>query len=253
MLQYRGAALAGMSTQFLFGLVRVMIFEGFYASSAAPQPMSYAQTVTYIWLGQALLGLLPWNGDPEVQGLIRTGNVAHELCRPLNLYDHWFFRAVSQRTAPTILRAVPLFLVAFFVMPAEYRMHLPENIAQGGAWILTTIAAVFLAAAITNLFNISMLWTISGEGVLRLLPALVLIASGMIVPLPFLPEWSQRLLQLLPFSGLVDTPFRFYLGLIPATQVPVHLGLQLTWTALLVLFGKLLLARGMKRVVVQGG
>ena len=55
LLQYRTAALAGFGTQLFWGLIRVMLFDAFYRSSSAPQPMSYPQTVTYLWLVQAML------------------------------------------------------------------------------------------------------------------------------------------------------------------------------------------------------
>jgi ABC-2 type transport system permease protein len=77
--------------------------------------------------------------------------------------------------------------------------------------------------------------------------------SGSIVPLAFFPDGLQRLLRLLPFSGLVDTPFRFYLGLTPPHEI-FSLGLlQLAWTAVFFLAGSRLLAAGEKRVVIQGG
>jgi len=122
LLQYRVAALAGIGTQLFFGLVRVMIFDGFFRSSTLTQPMSYADTVTYIWLGQALLGMLPWNGDREVQQLIRTGNVAYELCRPVSLNGLWLSRCFALRTAPTMLRAAPVIVVASFLRSEERRV-----------------------------------------------------------------------------------------------------------------------------------
>ena len=60
LLQYRAAALAGMSTQLFWGLIRVMIFEAFYRTATQAQPMTYAEVVNYVWLGQALFALLPW-------------------------------------------------------------------------------------------------------------------------------------------------------------------------------------------------
>jgi ABC-2 type transport system permease protein len=47
LLQYRTAALAGLSTQFFWGLIKVMTFEAFYRSTTAPQPMSFDQVVSY--------------------------------------------------------------------------------------------------------------------------------------------------------------------------------------------------------------
>jgi ABC-2 type transport system permease protein len=253
LIQYRVAAIAGICTQFLFGFVRVMIIAAFYASTTATAPMSYGQSVTYIWISQALLGMLPWNGDAEIQEMISSGNVAYELCRPLDLYNHWFCRAFALRTAPTLLRAIPLFVVTLFFLPQKYSMQPPNSFASFAAWILVTFGALMLSCSITNLLNISMLWTVSGDGIKRLLPSVVMIFSGMIVPLPLFPNWMQQILRLLPFSGLVDTPMRFYLGHIKPSSIVPFFFHQITWTCILILYGKWLISRGLKRVEVQGG
>ena len=86
LLQYRAAALAGLGTQIFWGLMRVMIFTAFYHSTTATPPISLADTVTYLWLIQAMLLLLPWRLDAEIQGMIRDGTVAYELVRPIDLY-----------------------------------------------------------------------------------------------------------------------------------------------------------------------
>ena len=61
------------------------------------------------------------------------------------------------------------------------------------------------------------------------------------------------MLDFLPFRGLVDLPFRLYMGHIPPREVFGVLSHQLLWTAGLVLLGRWLLARGTRRLVVQGG
>ena len=75
LLQYRAAAIAGFTTQIFWGLIRVMIFEAFFRSSSAAQPMTMDEVATYIWLGQAFIMLLPWNIDREIHNLIRSGFV----------------------------------------------------------------------------------------------------------------------------------------------------------------------------------
>lgn len=91
LFQYRAAALAGFATQVFWCVVKVMILTAFYAQSAALQPISLAQAITFIWLGQALLPLLPWNIDKEIEAQVKNGNVAYEQIRPLDLYWLWFF------------------------------------------------------------------------------------------------------------------------------------------------------------------
>ncbi|MEA5544553.1 ABC-2 family transporter protein, partial [Limnoraphis robusta CCNP1324] len=118
LLQYRAAALAGFATQLFWGAIKVMVFVAFFEFAPAPQPMSLPEILVYIWLGQALLALLPWNVDPEIAGHVRTGAVAYELLRPLNLYGFWFARTLAFRAAPTLLRMVPMLLFAYFALPA---------------------------------------------------------------------------------------------------------------------------------------
>lgn len=249
LLQYRAAAIAGFATQLFWGYIRVMIFEAFYRSTTAPQPLSLAQMVTYIWLGQALLALLPWGVDSDVRTMIRTGTVAYEMLRPVDLYGLWYTRAIAARAAPTLLRAVPMFLVAGLF----FGLQPPPTFACAAGWALSTLGALLLSSAIATLVTLSLLWTISGEGVARLAPMLVNFFSGMIVPLPLFPGWAQSVLNFLPFRGLVDVPFRVYLGHIPPAELGAVLAHQLLWTLALVALGRAILFRGTRRLVVQGG
>jgi ABC-2 type transport system permease protein len=248
-LQYRASALAGAGTQVFWGFIRVMIFEAFYHSSTLTQPLSVEQIVTYIWLSQAMLGLLPWNSDSQIRDLIRSGNVVYELARPLDLYFFWYTRSVARRAAPTLLRAIPIFVLAglFFDLQA------PASWQHALAWLAATGGTVLLAGAITALLSISLLWTLAGDGINYIMMAMVSLGSGLIVPLPLFPDWLRGLAEWLPFSGLADAPYRLYMGHIPLDQLGAVLFHQLAWTAVLVLVGRLLLGRFIRRLVVQGG
>lgn len=249
LLQYRAAALAGFGTQLFWGLIRIMIFDAFYRSSSAPQPMGYAETVTYLWLTQAMLLLLPWGIDWEIRAMVRDGSVAYELARPTDLYWLWYCRNLAARTAPVLLRATPLFIIAGLF----FSLQPPPSIEAAAAWLFTTMGAIALGSAISTLMSISLLWTIAGDGVARLVATLATMFSGSIVPLPLFPDWSQPILNALPFRGLMDVPFRFYMGHLPLQRLLPEAFLQWAWTAALVVLGRLILARGVRRLVIQGG
>jgi ABC-2 type transport system permease protein len=257
LLQYRSAAIAGLFTQAFFGLTLIMIYEAFYRSAAASaRPMAFAQVVSYVWLAQALLAMLP-NVDADVRAMVRSGAVAYELCRPVDLYSLWYARAVAHRTAPAMLRAAPMAVFAMIGLPllglGEWRLAPPASLAAGAGFVAALVCALALACAISVLINISLLWTVSGDGIVMLAATAVSLLSGLVVPLPLLPDWSQPILRWLPFAGLADLPFRIYSGHIAAGSVAVVLGRQLAWTAALVALGRWLIGRGMRRMVVQGG
>lgn len=249
LLQYRAAAIAGFGTQLFWGFIRVMIFTAFYHSTTASQPMTLRETIIYIWLGQALLLLLPWNMDRDIAELIKTGNVAYELVRPLDLYWLWFCRSIAMRLAPVFLRAIPMIIIAGLFFGLEP----PPSWTSAGVFAIATLGALLLSAAITTLTSISLLWTISGEGIIRFLPTITVVFSGLIIPLPLFPDWAQPILNILPFRGIMDIPFRLYMAHIPPSQAPLLIAHQLAWTAGLILLGRMLLSRGLRRVVVQGG
>ena len=253
LLQYRMAAIAGLFTQSFFGMVRVMVFSAFYSMATDKTPLNYNQAINYIWMSQALFSMVPWNGDREIQNLIRTGNVSYELLRPINLYNQWFCRALALRTAPTILRAVPMFIIALFLLPREYAMMLPANLGAFVGWVITIFGALMISCTITNIINISTLWSISGDGITRLLSAIVTFTSGMIIPLPLFPDWLKKILELLPFSGLIDIPIRFYTGHIPIGEIYRYFVFQMAWAIVLYGFGQGLLNRKLKYIIVQGG
>jgi ABC-2 type transport system permease protein len=249
LLQYRAAALAGLGTQVFWGIIRMMIFMAFYASTGVEQPMRLEEVITYVWLGQALLLLVLWRADPDLAEMVRTGNVAYELLKPVDLYGLWYAREVAARVVPTLMRSVPLAALAL----ACLGMAPPASVAAGVAFALSLICAVLLSAAFTTIASVLLLWTISGRGATALMTACTMLFSGMIIPLPLFPDWAQPALNVLPFRGLVDVPFRLYLGHLSPAEAPFLLAHQLLWTAALVLLGRWLLRRARRRLVVQGG
>ncbi len=257
LLQYRAAALAGFATQLFWGAVRLMILAAFFASNHAAAPMSFPQIVAYVWLGQALLGLLPWNVDAELQEKMTTGAVAYELLRPLDLYAFWYARTVALRTATTFMRMIPMIVVAGFVLPLvgldAWALPPPASAAGTMCFVMSLGATVMLAAAITNLMHIALIWTLSGRGFNTLMTGVVTIFSGLVVPLPLFPDWLQPFLYWQPFRGLADVPFRIYSGHIDPHSALFEIALQCAWAAVIGAGGYALMAHAKSRIVVQGG
>jgi ABC-2 type transport system permease protein len=213
--------------------------------------------VGYVWLGQVTYAMFPWNADAGVREDVRSGNVAYELCRPLGLYRLWFSRALAWRTAPVLLRLVPMAVIAMAALPAiglgEWRLRPPPDLATAAAWLAVMAGALAVSCALTTLMSISLLWTVSGQGVALLTSALAVLLGGMVIPLPLYPDWAQPIVYALPFAGIMDLPARLYTGNIAAAGAAWILGHQLAWTAALVALGCWALARGTRRLVVQGG
>lgn len=249
LLQYRAAAFAGVVTQVFFGAIRVMIFRAFYESASQPQPISVSQTTAYLWLSQAFLLLAMLGVDTELAAMIRTGNVAYDLVRPVDLCNYWLARAFSSRAAPLVLRVAPILIIAALIG----QLHAPPTLLYALLFLISITLGLLLAAVLFTAVTISLLWTVSGEGAARIVPALVFFLSGMIIPLPLFPDYVQPIIRAMPFRGLIDVPFRIYLGQLPPNQIATGIAQQIVWIVLFAILGRWLLNRGLKHVVAQGG
>ncbi|MFF2888955.1 ABC transporter permease [Paenibacillus sp. NPDC057967] len=252
-MQYRSAALAGMATQLFFGFVFIMIFAAFYSNSTGSQPISLDDLITYVWLQQIFLSfIMLWFRDQELFDLITNGNIAYELCRPMDLYPHWYSKLLAQRFASATLRCFPL-LAIVFVIPEPYRMGLPPNWGSFGLFLVALTLGLLVVVAISMLIYISVFWTMSPVGSILMIAVAGEFLAGMVIPVPLMPSWLQPIVYALPFRWTTDFPFRVYSGHIPVAEAAWGILIQIAWLSVLVLAGKALMKKALRAVVVQGG
>ena len=256
LLQYRAAALAGFVTQCWWGALKIMVLSAFFRGVAS-SPMTIQQAIDYVWLGQALLTLLPWSADPEIARMVRSGDVAYERLRPLDTYAFWYARAVARRTATPLLRAIPMVITAGLVLRllgmSRWALSGPAGWDAALLFCASMVLVVALSAAVATVVDILTVATLSDRGVNALIGPLIIVFSGSLVPLPLFPDWLQRGLALQPFAGLIDVPFRIYTGHLSAVAAASGLVRQAVWVVLIILIGRWLMARVMARLQTQGG
>ncbi len=201
--------------------------------------------------------LLPWSMDKELIDSVKTGTIAYEMARPVDIYCWWYFRSLGSRTSNALLRCVPVLTLVGPVFGLfqwqEYALALPPSFSSACAFVCALSVSVVLGTAISVLMEVTILWTLSVEGVKGFFPAVITMLSGSIVPLPMFPDWARKVIDVLPFRGLMDVPFRAYSGSLAPKAAFQACGLSLLWTLAVVLIGRWVLARGLKRVVVHGG
>ncbi len=257
MLQYRVAALAGFATQCWWGAIKIMVYAAFYESAGAAAPISLPNVVTYTWLGQAFLALLPWLADPEVGASIRTGGVGYDRLRPIDAYGYWYARTLGWIAARALPRAVLMLLAAGIVLPLvglEAWAWQPPPSAEAAALFVPAFALmILLAVAVLMLANVVVAASLNERGVNAILMPLVIVFSGNLVPLEFFPDAMRPFLRLQPLAGLVDIPFRIYFADLRGAAALQGLALQAGWIVVLVALGRFAMARMMRHLEMQGG
>jgi len=138
-LQYRAAALAGISTQFAWGFLIIFAYHAFYRSDPTAFPMTLQATVNYTWIQQAFLAMFAsWVLDGDILEEITSGSISYSLCRPVDLYAMWYTKSLSGRISKVALRAVPILVVAV-LLPAGYNLTAPTDLPTFFLFLLTMV------------------------------------------------------------------------------------------------------------------
>lgn len=252
-LQYRAAAWAGIATQFAWGGMTILMFSAFYLNGENSFPMAFQELSSYIWMQQAFLAMfMLWFYDNEIFDSISTGGISYELSRPCDLYTMWFVKNMAIRLSKVVLRCIPILLVAAF-LPTPFGICLPPNLGAALLFPVSMLLGFLVLIAFSMLVYISAFYTISPMGIRILASSVVEFLAGALIPIPFFPEWLQSAMYALPFASMQSTPFLIYTGHLGVGEALQSIGVQAVWLAILLLLGRMLMKRALRKVVVQGG
>lgn len=250
-LQYRAKALSGIVTQIFWGLLYIYLYTAFMGGKII-DGFSLKQMISYVWIGQAFFVLrfadLPKNCAKEIQ----NGDVCYKFVRPVDLYNQWLAEHIGFKISATLIRCVPLTICAF-LMPGGINLMLPPTFLSFLLFVVALLVGALMTSAI-SMFSIFLTFkTLSPKGILTMVNVICGVLGGMYVPLVFMPQSIQNILNYLPFRFIMDLPARVYIGNIVPLEAIKLLGIALLWLAFLIIIGKLLIKLVSKKAIIQGG
>ena len=252
-IQYKASAFAGIMTQFAFGAMYLMIYSTFMKNGNTD--MTIPQMAAYIWLGQAFLELLQtWNIEKDIFEQIRTGNIVMDLVKPSDIYNMWYYKSLVRKLARLILRMVPLLIITALPIWGEYRFMIQTN---PRLLILSIISLFFTLllnmSYIMLIYAFSMIF-ISSLSIRQVMRILLEIGSGLVIPLPFMPDWVISILKCTPFYYFQNISFSIYIGYMTnPKEIAINLVMQVIWVIALTFVGKAIVKNRLTKLVVQGG
>ncbi len=256
LMAYRMRYVTGIATYGVFVGGQYAIWKAIYANrhlgpNDTLQGLTLAEMTTYLAVGYIARAAYFTNTDSEIAARFQSGDVALDLLKPLDFHGQWLAQAAGETAFRILFFAVPMSLVLvplFGVLPPS-----------GDGW--WQFPALFLVAFMINAELNLLAGTLSFflediTGLMSLKRNLIMLLSGLMVPLHFLWSFLAQATALMPFALISYYPTMAYVGKLGHDGVPGFgqaLGLGLVWMALLRGANLALWHRARNRLEVQGG
>jgi ABC-2 type transport system permease protein len=246
---YPAAVAAGLFTNTVFGCVRAWVLVAAFAGTARLGGYDATDAVTFTFLTQGLIMATGGWGLGELPQRIRTGDIALDLHRPVDLQAWWLAVEVGRAGFQLLARGV---------VPVAFGAWLFGLRRPSGAGMLAlplTIAlAVVVAFGLRYLASLACFWLLDERGVNAVSGLLSYFLSGLLLPLVLFPDWLRDVVLHLPWAMTMQTPADVWLGRHDGLEPMARaLGLQVLWAAVLLLAGRGATRLALRKVVVHGG
>lgn len=247
---YRAAQLGGAFTNAVFGLLRASILTAALTSRGGPVGgYDRATAVTFAWASQALIAVVEiftWN---ELALRVRTGDIAVDLARPLDPQLAYGAADLGRAAAVILPRAVPILLVG----AVTTGVHPPRDPWAYPLGAVAVITAALLSFALRFAVNLAAFWLVEVRGLIGFYVTVSSTLSGLVLPLTWFPGWLAAIAHATPFPSLVQLPADVLVGRLGRAEAVVGIGVQAAWLGAALVLGRVVLAAGRRRLVVQGG
>ena len=247
---YRSATAAGAVTNSVFGLVKASITVAAIGAAGGVLAGYDARTgATYAWLGQALIGPVNMFTWTELADRVRTGDVAVDLARPVDLQTSWLAADLGRAAFVFLPRGLPPLVVGALT----FGLALPTSALPYLLGVVSIVLGVAISFACRFALNLTAFWLMDIRGATTLYLVCSNVLAGMIVPVHWFPGWLLALAHVTPFPSMLQAPIDVLTGRVVGPDAVGVVALQAFWVLVTLLLGRVMLSRATQRLVVQGG
>jgi len=247
---YRQAAVAGVFVNTVFGVIKLSILLA-VADSAGGTVAGYDRVglSTYAWMSQGLIAVVVIFAWTELADRIRTGDIAVDLARPVDLQLAWLATDLGRALWGLLSRAV----VPILFGAALFGFRVPGDAAALLLLPVSVTLAVVVSFACRFMVNLSAFWITEVRGPVTFYVLVAGLLAGHLVPVQLFPSWLQAVAYATPFPAIMQWPIDLVTGQASGWEALGIVAAQLGWAVALLALGRVVLGRATRRLVVQGG
>lgn len=248
-LSYRGEFFVTGLSNLVFIILIYYIWKSIYGDLPQLNGMTFKDTFIYLAIASSLFITFITFTEWMISSIIISGDIVKFLIRPLDFQIHMMIIGLSICTVNIVTTSIPTLILLFFVFSSE--IPLGYNILF---FIPSVLLAYFISFHIDYIVGITSFYTESIWGISATKEAVVMLLSGVLIPLPFFPEGIQNVLAFLPFQAIFNTP----LTILISDGFSIHnyiskILIQCVWLIALHLLSRLYYERAVRVMTIAGG
>ena len=224
------------------------IYRALYGGAEQVDGITMSMVTTNFVLSLGL-GAIFSPDDYFLPSKIWDGSISTELLRPISFKGRMIAENVGNSVFNLIFKFIPVLIIALLTTGVNAPADAP-------CFLLFLVSAVLgygVLWTISFAVQMTSFWLINIWSLITIKNVFINVLSGSMIPLWFMPEWMQGVLNFTPFASIYFTPVQIYLGQLSYGEVAAKCAIQLVWTVLIYLIGDMLWRKGQRKLIVQGG
>ncbi|MBO3763040.1 MAG: ABC transporter permease [Candidatus Brockarchaeota archaeon] len=195
---------------------------------------------------QAYTGAAVWGSPYEVQSELTTGQVEYTFASPVKMYYYMLSYSISQALIGTVFDILPMFTIG-----AIFAQNLPSLTSLLMA--LFSIILTFLVLSQLGVIITCLLLIFKNVSALNsFLNFLFQVATGMLVPIQFMPKELKALAFVIPLTHGMDLTRHFVIGSNTIWSIEVEFSALVIFLILLTLVAKFSVSYVEKKAKIEG-
>ena len=247
-IAYRADYVAGVINAIVMIFVNISIWKAIYEDEQAVDGVQFKMLITYIVLS-FLLQCIYGMDEYFIEYKVRSGAIGLDLLKPISFSGYVFSYNVGILVFRVLMQLIPAMIVSIVL----FKMYPPFSWPMAAFFLLSTVLGYLVLYNLNFIVWVSSFWFYWTFSLITIKDAAVMILSGALLPLWFMPQAMVDFIKLTPFASIYYVPISIYLGQIPTEEITMALFKQLIWAVGLFIVGRLLWKSALKKLVVQGG
>jgi ABC-2 type transport system permease protein len=239
---------AGVINAIVMIFVNISIWRAIYEEEESLEGVQFKILATYIVLS-FLMQVVYMMDEYFIESKVRNGLISSDLMKPINFRLYVFSYNFGTMLFRLLMQLTPALIISIFA----FKLLPPFSFTMLIYFILSASLGYLVLYNLNFIVWMSTFWFYWTFSLVTIKDAAVMILSGALIPLWFMPQWLLDIIKLTPFDSIYYIPIRVYLGQIPAEELYSSLFKQVIWVLVLFVIGQLLWRAAAKKLVVQGG